>query len=111
MSEYEDSAFNIHRTCINGLNCPVNIKYTALSAPYPCSPISASLPSSVELEEFEIVEEPSRDFISPITLDLLREPHKVLYCGSHISPEAIAMVQKSGYPCPMCKEASLKSVP
>ena len=71
--------------------------------------IMASPPSSAE--EFDFVEEPSRDFFCPVTLDLLREPQQTLCCGNHISPEAVATLQKSGKPCPLCKEADLKTLP
>ena len=63
-------------------------------------------------DELDFVETPSRDFFCPVTQELLRrEPHQTLCCGNHISPEAVASLQKRGKPCPICKEASLKTVP
>ena len=62
-------------------------------------------------EDVDFVEEPSRDFFCPVTLDILREPQQTLCCGNHISPEAVATLQKSGKPCPLCKEADLKTLP
>ena len=73
------------------------------------SSIMASSPSSAE--EFDFIEEPSRNFFCPVTLDLLREPHQTLCCGNHISPEAVATLQENGKPCPLCQTADLKTVP
>ena len=44
----------------------------------------ASLTSSVELEEFDFIEEPSRDFVSPVTLDLLRVSQGSLLWQPHL---------------------------
>ena len=60
---------------------------------------------------FDFVEEPSRDYFCPVTLEFQREPHQTLCCGNHISPEAATTLQKDGKPCPVCKEADLKTVP
>ena len=70
--------------------------------------------SSVEVEsgteyEYDFVEKPSEDFYCPVTFDLLQEPHQMLCCGNHLSPVAVARLQ--GQPCPVCKEANLKTVP
>ena len=69
----------------------------------------ASPPSPAE--DVDFVEEPSRDFFCPVTLDILREPQQTLCCGNHISPEAVATLQKSGKPCPLCKEVNFKTLP
>ena len=67
----------------------------------------ASLPAAED--EYDFVEKPSEDFYCPVTFDLLREPHQMLCCGNHLSPEAVARLQ--GQPCPVCKEANLNTVP
>ena len=67
----------------------------------------ASFPATED--EYDFVEKPSRDFYYPVTFDLLREPHQMLCCGNHLSPEAVTNLQ--GQPCPVCKEANLNTVP
>ena len=62
-------------------------------------------------EDIDFAEEPSREFFCPVTLALLREPQQTLCCGNHISPEAVATLQKSGKPCPLCKEVNFKTLP
>ena len=67
----------------------------------------ASLPAAED--EYDFIEKPSEDFYCPVTLDLLREPHQMLCCGNHLSPEAVTRLQ--GQPCPVCKETNLNTVP
>ena len=67
----------------------------------------ASLPAAED--EYDFVEKPSEDFFCPVTLEFLREPHQMLYCGNHLSPEAVTRLQRQ--PCPVCKEANLNTVP
>lgn len=62
-------------------------------------------------DEFDFVKKPSRDNFCPITWELLREPHQTLCCGNHLSQEVVATLQKDDKPCPLCKEASLETVP
>ena len=61
--------------------------------------------------EHEFVEAPSQDFFCPVTLELVIEPHQTLCCGNHISKEAAAKLQKDNKPCPLCKNASLQTIP
>ena len=66
--------------------------------------------NSLSYDDVDFVEEPSRDYFCPVTLELLREPHQTLCCGNHISLEAVITLQKSGKPCPLCKEPRLKTL-
>ena len=61
-------------------------------------------------EEHDFVEQPSRDFFCPVTLDVLLEPYLTECCGHHLSETAYRQLQAQGKPCPVCKEEPLKAV-
>ena len=61
-------------------------------------------------EDFSFVEQPSKDFFSPVTFDLLFQPHLTACCGKHLSHEVVTILQREGMPCPMCQEPNLNTV-
>ena len=61
-------------------------------------------------EEYDFVEQPSRDFFCPVTFDVLLEPYLTECCGHHLSETANRQLQAQGKPCPVCKEKLLKAV-
>ena len=61
--------------------------------------------------EYDFVEEPSRDFFCPVTLELLINPHQTLCCGNHLLQEAASRLQRDGKPCPMCKQPQVSTIP
>ena len=61
-------------------------------------------------EEYDFVEQPSRDFFCPVTFDVLLEPYLTECCGHHLSETAYRQLQAQGKPCPVCKEEPLKAV-
>ena len=63
-------------------------------------------PTSIE-EEYDFVEEPSEDFICPVTLSLMLQPHQTKCCGKHLSQEVAARIKGEKGACPLCKETNL----
>ena len=59
--------------------------------------------SEAEDDDYLFVENPSKDFFCPVTMDLLLQPHLTSCCGKHISQEAVRKVKKDGKGCPLCK--------
>jgi len=80
--------------------------------PFGSSESSASIkiPQLPE-KEYDFVEEPSQDYICPVTLELLRDPQQTTCCGHHLSLEAATRLQQGGKPCPMCNESNLTTMP
>ena len=60
--------------------------------------------------QFDFVEAPLKELFSPVTSDLLKEPHQTLCCGNHLSQNTVTKLQQDGEPCPLCKK-TLKTVP
>ena len=59
--------------------------------------------SEAEDDYYRFVENPSRDFFCPVTMDLMLQPHLTSCCGKHISQEAVRKLKKDGRGCPLCK--------
>ena len=57
------------------------------------------------------MDEPSKDFYCPVTLELLLEPQLTACCGKHLSKAAAARIKEEGKACPMCKDSKLVTVP
>ena len=74
------------------------------------SSASIKIPQLPE-KEYDFVEEPSQDYICPVTLELLRDPQQTTCCGHHLSLEAATRLQQGGKPCPMCNEPNLTTMP
>ena len=61
-------------------------------------------------EEYDFVEQPSRDFFCPVTFDALLEPYLTECCGHHLSETAYQQLQAQEKPCPVCKEEPLRAM-
>ena len=84
----------------------------AVDEPFDSSESSASFKvSHLPEKEYDFVEEPSQDYLCPVTLELLRDPQQTTCCGHHLSLEAATRLQQGGKPCPMCKEPNLATMP
>ena len=59
------------------------------------SSASIKIPQLPE-KEYDFVEEPSQDYICPVTLELLRDPQQTTCCGHHLSLEAATGYSKVG---------------
>ena len=58
----------------------------------------------VTVQEYDFVKNPSEDYVCPVTLGILLQPHQMACCGKHLSDEAVAIIKKERGACPMCKE-------
>ena len=61
-------------------------------------------------QEYHFVKQLSEDFLCPVTLDLMLQPHQTNCCGKHLSQEAATKIQGEGGACPLCKEPQLNTV-
>ena len=61
-------------------------------------------------QEYHFVEQLSKDFFCPVTLDLLLQPHLTACCGKHLSQEAATRIQRERGACPLCKEPQLDTM-
>lgn len=61
-------------------------------------------------DDLDFLEEPSPDFLCPVTLELMLDPQQTLCCGNHVSREAAVKLQEESKPCPLCKEVPLRTV-
>ena len=59
--------------------------------------------SALSEEDIPFVEKPSADYVCPVTLGLLLQPHLTSCCGKHLSQEAVTRIQEEGGVCPLCK--------
>ena len=77
----------------------------------PASIDSASKPGLDELvKDLEFVEEPSEDYLCPVTFDLLLEPQLTSCCGHHLSHNAVTRLQDERKFCPMCNGTKWSSM-
>lgn len=60
-------------------------------------------------QEYKFVELPD-EFICPVTLDVLLNPHLTACCGQELSAEAVQELQREGKACPLCKEPHFTSM-
>ena len=64
----------------------------------------------VPTQEYQLVKQPSEDFLCPVTLDLLLQPHQTNCCGKHLSQEAATRIQGERGACPLCKKPHLNTI-
>ena len=58
---------------------------------------------------YDLVEEPSSDFICPICLDLVDEAEQTDCCGNHLCEKCVSRLKMSDNNCPMCQQYPLES--
>ena len=71
--------------------------------------------TSLAEQKYLFVEQPSEDFLCPVTSGLLLKPHLTACCGNHISQEAAMRIQGEttiwiqgeGGACPLCNTPDL----
>ena len=68
-------------------------------------------PPPEQEQEYDFVEEPTREFFCAVSLELLREPQQTDCCGHHFSDDVARRLQREGKPCPMCQRANFTTHP
>ena len=58
---------------------------------------------------YDLVEDPSADFICPICLDLVDEAKQTDCCGNHLCEKCVTCLIMSDSNCPMCQQYPLES--
>ena len=53
--------------------------------------------------EYPFVEEPSQDFLCPVTFGLLLKPYVTSCCRQNLSVEAVNRLQREKKKCPLCR--------
>ena len=61
-------------------------------------------------ENYSFVEQPSKDFLCPVTQNLLLQPHLTSCCGKHLSQEVASRIQQEQGPCPLCNAQFLSTI-
>lgn len=62
-------------------------------------------------DKYQFIKEPPRNFLCPVTCDLLLHPHQTMCCGNHLSEGAAARLQREGAPCPLCTSSEWTTMP
>ena len=62
-------------------------------------------------EEYDFIEQPSQEYLCPVTFELLFHPEQTTCCGHHISNEAVTRIQRDKKPCPICNKPNLTTMP
>ena len=62
-------------------------------------------------EEYDFVEQPSQEYLCPVTFELLFHPEQTTCCGHHISNEAVTRIQRAKKQCPICNKPNLTTMP
>ena len=88
-----------------GVGCAENIGEGSRSPPS-AHPPHRPPPSGDQdqLADYDFVEEPAKEFLCAVTLDLLVEPQQTDCCGHHISAEVTRRLLGEGKACPMCQQ-------
>lgn len=60
----------------------------------------------VDVEEFDYVSDPSRDYFCPVSLEVMLNPRQTDCCGNHISSSAAERLATENKPCPLCNAPS-----
>ena len=88
-----------------GTSASQKINQLQAEPPHPPKEISATTAM-----EYDYVEQPSKEFLCPVTFELLLEPHLTGCCGQHLSERAVVRLKQEKKPCPICKEPDLATM-
>ena len=70
------------------------------------SSTSASAPSrKIGGHDLDFVQEPDEQYVCPVCLLVLRDPHLTGCCGHHYCQSCVQRLKRDKTPCPLCKEA------
>ena len=64
---------------------------------------SLSTVSSVDPDEFDLVENPSEELHCSVCLSVFCNPNLTSCCGNHFCQECIERIRSDGRPCPLCQ--------
>lgn len=60
--------------------------------------------------DFNFVDKVSEEFVCPICLLVLKEPHLTSCCGHHFCETCVTRIKSEGRACPFCKEKSFETL-
>ena len=63
-----------------------------------------------EMMDQDFIEEPPREFMCPVAMEVLEEPYQTRCCGNHLSEKVARILQHKRRPCPICKNGRLAFV-
>ena len=75
------------------------------SHPNTSSSSSTSPPCGHGGHDLDFVQEPDEQYVCPVCLLVLRDPHLTGCCGHHYCQSCVQRLKRDKTPCPLCKDA------